>query len=262
MRRPVQTVSLVVCLAIGVAAQQATSRFDVVSVKRNVSGAQNTTIRPDVNGVTGINVTARRLIRLAFQVADFQIVDAPSWFDSDHYDVVGRAGSVVPTQELAPMVRALLEDRFGLRVERASREVAGFELRVDRAGHPGLKLSAEPCSIAPPPPPLPGQAATPLRACFSTAAGEMSARGVTGDLVARQLTAIMRQPVVDRTALTGAFDFDLRWLPDAAGAEPVADPTVPPLVTAVREQLGLRLVPVRTSLDVVVIKAATRPEEN
>jgi uncharacterized protein (TIGR03435 family) len=261
MRRVIQTVMLVVCLALATSAQQVEApHFDVVSIKRNTSGAPNSSIRPDVNGVTATNVTTRRLLRLAFQVADFQIVDGPSWFDSEHYDVIGRAAGAVPTADLAPMVRALLEDRFGVRAERTSLPVAGFELRLDRAGHPGLKPSDQPCTITPNPPPSTGATQAPQRACLSTFAGEMSAQGVTGELLARQLTAIARQPVVDRTGLTGAYDFDLRWRPDTIGGEPPPDPNAPPLVTAVREQLGLRLVAARPVVDVYVITAAHRPE--
>ncbi len=278
MRRVIQTVSLVVCLAvvtevprglllaaiavgIGIArtvyAQQpGAPAFDVVSIKRNVTGVVSSTMRPEPNGITGINVTPMRLFRIAYQAADFQILGAPAWFDAERYDVTARTTTAVSPGQLAPLVRSLLADRFGLRVEQGPREVAGFELRVDRANHPGLKPSTEPCSGAPGgPPPGPGG-----RACFSAIDGEITGRGVPMAMTVRELAGYVRQPIVDRTDLPGVFDYDLRWSEVTAGAP--ANPDAPPLVTAVREQLGLRLVPARVTIDAYVITAATRPSEN
>jgi uncharacterized protein (TIGR03435 family) len=79
------------------------------------------------------------------------------------------------------------------------------------------------------------------------------------EMVAQQLTAVLQQPVADRTALSGVFDFELRWSPDATAA---SSSDAPPLVTAVREQLGLRLMPARVPVDAYVITAARRPDAN
>ena len=85
----------------------------------------------------------------------------------------------------------------------------------------------------------------------------MIAKGVTSGMLAQELTRRLERFVVDRTGLTGAFDFDLQWTPDSAAA---ADANLPPLATAVREQLGLRLVPARAAVDVYVVEAASRPQ--
>ena len=227
-------------------------------MKRNTSGVESTSLRPDPNGATAINVTVRRLVRVAYGVADFQIVDAPAWFESEHYDVIGRAPTAVSQSDLGSMIKSMLAERFGLRVDQGVRELPGFELRIERAERPGLRPAPVSCSA---PPGNPGPAAAqPVRpGCFSAIAGDMTARGVSSELRARQLTAVVRQPVIDRTALAGTFDFELRWRPDTssdAGAD------LPPLVTAIREQLGLRLVPARVTVDVIVVKSAVRPAEN
>jgi uncharacterized protein (TIGR03435 family) len=163
---------------------------------------------------------------------------------------------------LGLLTQALLADRFKLRVERQKRDVAGFELRIDRVGHPGLKSSNEPCSGAPggrgPSAGRSGDAA--VRPCFSAATGEIRARGVPLEMAARELAAFVGQPVVDRTGLAGVFDFDLRWSEIAAGRDQAAD--APPLVTALREQIGLRLVPSPVAIDAFVITRAERPSEN
>src|SRR5687767_7065834 len=112
-------------LALGgvVFAQEAASpRFEVVSVKRNLSDDVASSLRPDANGVTGINVTPLRLVRVAYQVADFQVADAPGWFTSERYDITARAGEPVSMAQLGPMMQTLLAERFGLRIVQRRRE--------------------------------------------------------------------------------------------------------------------------------------------
>jgi uncharacterized protein (TIGR03435 family) len=246
----------------GSAAAQEPSRpqFDVVSIKRNVSNDAASSLRPEPNGLTGVNVTPLRLIRVAYQVADFQVVDAPGWFTSERYDVVARASGPVTMAQLAPMVRALLTDRFGLRIVPRARESTVLELRVDPNRRSGLTTSAQPCALSSPGVPV-ARGAAGMPACFSTAAGSMMARGVTTGMLAQELTRRLERFVVDRSALTGTFDFDLQWSPDAGAtvSQDAALSDLPPLMTAVREQLGLRLDPARAPVDVYVVEAAARP---
>jgi uncharacterized protein (TIGR03435 family) len=68
------------------------------------------------------------------------------------------------------------------------------------------------------------------------------------------------RPVVDRTTLQGRYDFQLRWTADEAhGTEPDAPPE---LFTAIQEQIGLKLEPVKAAADVIVIDRVERPESN
>jgi uncharacterized protein (TIGR03435 family) len=76
--------------------------------------------------------------------------------------------------------------------------------------------------------------------------------------------------VVDRTGLAGTFDIDLRWMPErpfidatqSAAATPMVDSSEPPLFTAIREQLGLKLERTRGPVDVLVIDRVERPRPN
>jgi uncharacterized protein (TIGR03435 family) len=240
----------------------AAPRFDVVSVKRNTSGDVASSVRPEPNGLTAVNTTLMRLIRVAYQIADFQVVDAPGWFTSERYDVAARTTEPVTIAQIGTMLKALLTDRFGLRIVQQRREAGVLELRVDR-DRLRMTPSAQPCGLV-----QAGTANAPIASsasrqtppCFSSLAGEMIARGVTTGMVAQELTRRLERFVVDRTDLTNAFDFDLRWAPDTGAAAPDAAPSdLPPLVTAVQEQLGLRLVPARAPVDVYVVAAASRP---
>jgi uncharacterized protein (TIGR03435 family) len=199
-----------------------------------------------------------RLVRVAYQVADFQIVDAPGWFLSERYDVTARTAEPVTIAQVGPMIRTLLAERFGLRIVQQRRESPVLELHVERDGRTVLTRSSQPCALvqaqASPIAPSSSRTAPP---CFSSIAGSLTARGVTSDMLAQELTRRLERFVVDRTGLAGAYDFELKWTPDANADATVSD--LPPLVTAVREQLGLRLIPARAPVDLYVIQAASRP---
>ena len=71
--------------------------------------------------------------------------------------------------------------------------------------------------------------------------------------------------VLDRTGLTGRYDYELRWTPVGRGGGPApvaTDPDRPSLFTALQEQLGLKLEPQRAPVEVLVIDAAKMPTAN
>ena len=79
------------------------------------------------------------------------------------------------------------------------------------------------------------------------------------------LGTISGRPVLDRTALTGKFDWTLDWVPDspAPGDDSAATPQIGPTIfTAVQEQLGLKLEPGKRPIDSIVIDRITHPTEN
>ena len=161
------------------------------------------------------------------------------------------------------MLRALLAERFALALHREGREMSIYALRMTntRRGARGrLTRAAEHC------------AAPPCSVRF--APGVLSARGVTMPMLASELSMWVDRIVSDRTGVEGTFDVDLEWAPDripqapainATLDPPVAtqlDPNAPSIFTALREQLGLSLVPERGDVDVLVIDRAERPTAN
>ena len=83
---------------------------------------------------------------------------------------------------------------------------------------------------------------------------------------ANRLTEIVGRPVVDATGLTGEFDIDLDWAPapgefGGQGREIPNDPR-PSFFTALQEQLGLKLEPHKTLVDILMIDRAEKPSEN
>ena len=156
---------LVVCLAVAlscatliVSAQSTLApAFDVTSVKRNTSTGPMT-IRNMPGNMSAFNMPLRQLIRMAYQVQDFQIIGVPDWANTDRFDVEGRFDPTAlpppgPTSPQAPpmllMLRGLLRDRFGLVARMETRELPILALRVVRTDGrlgPQLKPSAVDCA--------------------------------------------------------------------------------------------------------------------
>jgi uncharacterized protein (TIGR03435 family) len=107
------------------------------------------------------------------------------------------------------------------------------------------------------------------------ATAEMKMMHMTmAEFVSALQRTVMDRPVVDQTGLTERYGFTLTWTPDdsqflqfaGAGTKVppgAAEPNAPPgLFTAIDEQLGLKLEPVKLAVDCLVVDAVTRPSEN
>ena len=100
-------------------------------------------------------------------------------------------------------------------------------------------------------------------------AGQINARKISLLNLARILSTRLDRPVMDRTGLTGTYEFDLTWTPDqmpqrppGSPDPPPADPNGPSIFTAVQEQLGLKLESTKGTVDVLVIDRAEHPTPN
>lgn len=262
----------------------ATEKFDVTSVKPNkgpVEAGMTFGARP--GGWAARNVTLRLLVMLAYEVRELEIVGGPSWLASDRFDIAGTIESPDKADDAArqQMLQALLAERFKLRVHQEQRELPIYALVASR---PDRKLGAR---IRPFPwecrdssreaPPVPDTSTGLLPIsdpsngpppCFATlGVGRLSMRGLPmTELTATlaRLPAVSRR-VVDRTGLTGRFDYDLEWTPSVmtigvATPTPTDQPNAGPnLFTALQEQLGLKLEPGREALPVLVIDSVEQP---
>jgi uncharacterized protein (TIGR03435 family) len=263
------------------------STFEVASVKPSELGAQSFLLGFRSGRFTARYHTVKALIRVAYNLTESQVLAAPAWLDVDRFDVLATAPGtpdsprgVIPSIVLT-MLRNLLDERFQLKARREPRESPVFALvlaRQDGALGPGLRRRTAPCT-----PRAVGELGElfgPLRAVRTQCGGRaepgmlLSTGGTIGDLVwalsRPELVPGVGRIVVDRTGLTGTFDIDLRWMPErpfvdstrSAAATPIADSGEPPLFTAIREQLGLKLERARVPVDVLVIDRVERPTPN
>ena len=166
------------------------------------------------------------------------------------------------------MLRALLTERFNLRLQSETRELPLYELTLARQdGRLGPSLRAfteDNCTRRAAGSPL-GPTATDRPACGAlySPTGHWVGRETTIDSVAAALTRIMGRVVVNRTGLTGKFDLDLEWTDLAQLLQPgLAAPPLPggpSLQTALQEQLGLRLDSRKGPVEVFVVQQVERP---
>jgi len=272
-----RTRSLILCAwtlaAATLAAQTADSpAFEVVSVKRNVSGDQRSSSIVQPGGrYSATNMTLGMLVKTAYGVHDDQIVGGPSWVNEDRYDIVAKAATDRPTSvfrdEARVMLRAALAARFGLELHREQREISVYALVLAaRNGSLGPQLRrsniadcGSPARPFPPGADLPEPIADgPCGSGFARA-GHLAARAMDVSMLVTRLGAWTDRVLVDRTSLAGAFDWDLQWTPEALTPDTTNSASNLPLVTALREQLGLRLEARREQAVVLVIGRAERP---
>jgi uncharacterized protein (TIGR03435 family) len=231
----------------------ATPRFEVASVKRSTSGAPGFTMMPEPGRFSASNVPLRFIIMAAFRVPMYRLDGGPGWIDSERYDIQGKEPDGAPPQQWPERLRTLLAERFSLATHTERRSVPGFALMLARGdGRLGERLRrTDGCENTPSLPPC-GQARG------SDHSYQMNGLGLS--MLANVLTLHVGRPVDDRTGLTGTFVVELDWALERRPGPPSAPPdNGVALVTAIQEQLGLKLQRERVDVDVVVIDRVERP---
>ena len=249
----------VFCVLVGItatlAAQQPAPAFDVVSVKANRSGDAEGSIGPRPGGYAMTNVPLRLLIIRAYELRAFQVAGGPGWIDGERFDVTARAADGTAPNQVYPMLRRMLAERFKLVAHTEKREQPVYALLIARAdGRLGsnLKASTLDCSKSD------ASEQCSMGGSFTGSGGNLKGVGQPLSVLATHLSTAVDRIVQDRTGLAGGFDFELAW---SGGLKPAPGaPGEPPSVfTALQEQLGLRLEPARGPVDVLVIDSVERP---
>jgi uncharacterized protein (TIGR03435 family) len=257
----------VLCLLSAACALAQTRAFDVVSIKAAEFPSDGFragflqgygecgSTKPAISGnrVTWRIISACGIVRFAYDLPEYGVLGAPDWMtkkeQSVFYAVEAKApGESVTLEEAREMFRAVLAERFGLQFHRETRPLPVYDLVVAKGGH---KLK----------PPCDNQTTSVSRVAAggggespgmqeARLAAIESCKQTIAQLVAH-LTRSVDRPVIDKTGLKGDYSFKLSW-----GAE---NPTI---WTALQEQLGLKLEPSRSPVEVLVIDHAEKPSAN
>lgn len=255
------------------AARAQAPAFDAVSIKVNKSGEQNARFGGRPGGIEVRNNTLRNIVRNVWNLNNLQIVGGPDWINQDRFDVLATAAGNPSPAQMMEMAKTMLADRFALKVHTETRQMPIYALVMARADGqlgPRMRRSTLDCETPPPaarpgePPPAPRTPPAPIDgieipACGTRSApGLITSGGVLLEALTRNMAGMAGRIIVDKTGLTGRFDFSLSFNLDPANA--ASD--LPSVFAAMQEQLGLKLEAQTGPVDVFVIDNAQKPEEN
>jgi len=238
--------------------------FDVATIKPNSANDNRFMIHPLPGGGLSISgVPLKMLIMEAYDLRAFQLSGGPGWMSTERWDIEAKTEGVkgqLPIDQTLKMLQTLIVDRFHLQIHHESKEMTVYALVV---GKNGSKLN-----------PHTGEPAQPEER-FQMRPGSLSVKQLGIAALVRQLTLQVGRTVIDKTGLTGVYDFTLKWTPEPGQGGPESiglppDPQLPPpsdsngpsIFTALQEQLGLRLDAKKGSVDIIVVDRAEKPDEN
>jgi uncharacterized protein (TIGR03435 family) len=243
-------------------APAARASFDVVSIKPSQTPSTSSSMNGTPDGVV-MTGSLRRMILFSFALHDFELTGGPDWVATSTWVVTAKNDTPDPDfsklskDELQALfdkrrqqVQSIVIDRFQLKCHMTAKETPIYEL-VQAKG--GAKLK-----------PTTAEAGKQNSDSSSGRGLQMheAATGVTASRIASLLTNEVDRLVVDKTGLTGSYDLTLDWVHDAPAASAADAPAGPTIFTALEEQLGLKLVPAKGPVPVLVIDAVETPSEN
>jgi uncharacterized protein (TIGR03435 family) len=281
------TVAILVTLT-GIASAQVNSPgerntapgFDVASIKPVAPGSRITPSRSLPGGAVDLhNVTVEELIVNAWHIFPYQIFGAPAWTRTAAYEISAKPATAAKPGDVNLMLQALLRDRFRLALHHETRNLPIYALvlaRQDGTLGPALVASKEGGCVVRipghlPPPPDPAKPATRPCGLLMMHPRQLSGAAVPIVVLAEQFSLRLGRTVMDMTGLQGNYDIDLQWTADE-GAFPFlegsSDPVPPPdpqgqtILSALKEQLGLKIESRKAPVDVIVIDHVDRPTAN
>ena len=250
-------------------------KFEVSTVKPSKAEDGRSGIRFNPDGISMSGVSLEFLLRMAFGVENDRLLAIPGWAKSDRYDIDAKVDAAdapkmasLDFDQRKSMFLPLLIDRFNLKYHHETRELPVYELVIAKGG-PKLKVAkAEE---------IPSSGGPSHRFKMAMGNGAIESKGTSIDSLIQALSPQVGRTIIDKTGLTGNYDYNLKWTPDnspppmAGGPEggpprgdagSAPDAVGPSLFTAIQEQLGLKLEPQKGPVDVIVIDHIDPPSPN
>jgi len=237
--------------------------FEVASVKPG-----DPDVRPRGGGpVSGgglriVCMPLKWIIMFAYDMNEFQVSGGPAWIESQGFDIVAKAPGAAASETRLPTaeehrqarlrLQALLAERFQLVVRRETKDTQVYALLIAKNG---FKMKAS---------------AGESRGLRQSESGEMTGIATRMEILTKVLSRVIGHPVLDKTGLTGSYDFTLKFAPELTGGgleKPgsgvgTLDMAAPSIFTALQEQLGLKLESQKAPAEFIVIERVARPTPN
>jgi uncharacterized protein (TIGR03435 family) len=239
-------------------------QFDVATIKPfGKSGMAGVLTYPGGRVVAG-HMNLRMLLMFACGVQSYQVAGGPGWADADYFNLEAKPPDASPSARLNPpnpklpmsdeqrqMLLALLIDRFQLKFHVESREGPVYLLERG-TGDPKLNPPQDPNAF-----PWVGG----LEGGAITWGTGVAGQNVSMEFLAVQLSRYLQRPVIDKTGITGSFDFKFRTN-DLDPTVPVTRDDVISSIFASIRGIGLKLVPAKAPITTIVIDHAEQPSPN
>jgi bla regulator protein blaR1 len=268
--------SQVIALSTG----QDEAKFDVASIKPSSTPYPLSLVkaftRSSSHGTFRVpGVTLHLLIQFAYQAEDYQVVGEPGWANTERYDIEAKTEDNASFEQMRPMLRSLLAERFNLAVHKDTKELPVYELTAAKGGLKIAQANGASCvNLDPkePPPPLGTKGCGGVRYGILPPAGNrrIEGFGVSMSKLAEVLADQLGRTVIDKTGFSGTFNFQLDVSAEDAASFPIS-PQSPiswtnlpaaTIVAALQEQLGIKLQSVKSQVEVLVIDRVQKPSPN
>ena len=247
-----------------------TLTFDVATIRLAPPDANfhvSVSSPPHSSRFEATNLPIKALLQIAYGF-DAPVVGAPDWVANTFYNIQARSDEATDARlakladnevrlEKRNAIRVLLTERLGLKTHLETRNTSIYNLVV---GKSGVKMQAVPT----PPPPANGEAPPPPPPANVQAHGSQHGLEFVGSnapmrAITGALSSMVEAPVVDKTGLTGTYNYTLQFGREWSAHDPESWPSI---FTAVQEQLGLKLEAVHESVPNLVVDHITKPTEN
>jgi len=227
--------------------------FEVASIKSSTTppGRGLLSLREDIKTeparLSMGNVSLSTAVRWAYKIGVYEI-SGPGWIDQQRYDITATAAEPVSEDQLRGMLQNLLKDRFKLMSHRQVKDVSGYALVKGKKDLKLIEIAGE------------GGGEGSMTGAGLMFEGHKMPLSRLTDILASAL----KTPVRDMTGLTGNYDFKLDMRPYLSSVQPGQPLDLAGIaISALEDELGLRLESRKFPMDVLVVDSAERqPSEN
>jgi uncharacterized protein (TIGR03435 family) len=240
--------------------------YDIISIHPHNAMDDNISFMSRPGNFAATNCTLKELISEAYGIREDLISGLPGWADTAHFDVTAKVSDFNPNvfknltrEQRDSMLLPMLADRFHVKAHTEVKTLSVFNLVVAKDG-PKFKLN-------PPPPVDPDnpQKGREGRGNININNDDLTATAISLSSFAETLAGQLNHTVIDKTGLTGDYDFKLKWTPEEQANSTADNGTTdrpPDLFTALQEQLGLKLEATKGPVTTLVVDHAEQPSPN
>ncbi len=224
--------------------------FDIASIHPSKAD-ESMSIAIAGNTFKAQGITLEALISNAFEMREGLLLNLPSWARSDRYDITAKSLNK-PLKEFSDadqrqLLISLLEDRFAMRSHSDTKVADIYQLVVDTKGSKLRQASASDLQ----------------KSSLSMGSGRLQATAMPIESLIESLSSIVGKTVIDKTGMTGPYNYSLAWSDEmASAAGENSSSSAPSLMAALREQLGLKLTSAKGPQTYLVVDALQKPSAN